>query len=289
MSLTAIGRQICRTTASFAICSTSTLPRTSNFDSRAFTTSATLRKGHSHWQNIRATKEKNDTQRARAINLLLQKMRSAVKGGYDSKLNRNLAAVEAEFLKQGLGMDTYKRTLQRLKDQPDVTIYLAVIGPSSTFFVVHMEAPTRAAAEGALNKYVKKIGGGFRVAPDLSAIKSWFEEKGVLLVGAEDEAKKKWTQEEMEELCIEIECEEVNAVEDLGEKKFEIICQPLDVNKVENTLRSKGISVETAQVEFRALHPVSPSEADTEKITKFYQLLEDDEMVGNIFDNIESA
>ncbi|CAJ0941664.1 unnamed protein product, partial [Mesorhabditis belari] len=256
---------------------------------RSISLSHTDLKGHSHWQNIRSTKEKFDGMRSKAINLLLKKMKVAVKNGYDSKINKELASVESEFLKQGLGMETYTRTLKRLKEKPEVPIDLAVIGPSGTFFVVHMEASSKSTAESTLKKYINKTGGGFRMAPDLSAVQAWFDQKGVLSVSEKDRNNKTLSLEQMEDLGIELDCEEVSAFMEDGERKFELLCNPLSVNKIEALLNEKMLVVESGEVEFRAMHPINVESEDKEKIEKFFKLLEEEDMVINIYDNIDPA
>lgn len=77
--------------------------------------SSTLLKGHSKWQNIKATKSKNDDLRSKRINEYLKKIKNAVKDGFDTKFNKRLADLERDYLKESLPMETFKNTLKRLK------------------------------------------------------------------------------------------------------------------------------------------------------------------------------
>lgn len=82
---------------------------------RSFSVSAALPKGHSHWQNIKETKGKNDAAKAKIIGTLLNKAKHAAKYGLDLKLNNKLAAVQKEFKANALNMDTFDRFLERMK------------------------------------------------------------------------------------------------------------------------------------------------------------------------------
>jgi len=130
-------------------------------------------KGHSKWQNIKATKGKNDMIKSQATNQLLRKVRSAVtRGGFDLKLNRELSALESDFRSQGLSLDTFKNFLQKLKDKPDVEYTFDVIGPGGTFFIIQAETDNKKVFESTLRKYFNKLG-GFRIAGDSSGVRSW--------------------------------------------------------------------------------------------------------------------
>lgn len=75
-----------------------------------------LVKGHSKWQNIKATKNKNDDARAKKINMYLKKVKAIVnKDGFDIKFNKKLAELEKVFIKESLPLDTFTKFIQRCK------------------------------------------------------------------------------------------------------------------------------------------------------------------------------
>lgn len=88
------------------------------FFSRPLSLSIGSGKGHSHWQNIKDIKQKNDIEKSQKINKFLVKMKVAVKeaGGMDPKYNSKLAKLQAEYQKAGLPMDTFRKKLSQLKD-----------------------------------------------------------------------------------------------------------------------------------------------------------------------------
>ncbi|KAK6018786.1 DNA-binding regulatory protein, YebC/PmpR family [Ostertagia ostertagi] len=229
--------------------------------------SSGLFKGHSKWQNIKATKGKNDMLRSKAITVLLTKVRSAVsRGGFDPKLNRELAGLEQEFRAKGLPLDTLKNFLIKMKERPEIEVQFNVIGPSGTFFIIEAETDNKKTLENTMRKYFNKVG-GFRFASEASAVLSWFEQKG------------------MEEIGIELDCEDVSLVED-EDRVYELVCEPRKLTKVEKALTDKGLIVESAELQFRPLHPVHVESEDATKIEKLYDFLQEDESIRQIFDNI---
>ncbi|WKX99576.1 hypothetical protein Q1695_014450 [Nippostrongylus brasiliensis] len=263
------------------------LPSTCMVARRGLFATGGLFKGHSKWQNIKATKGKNDMLRSQAITTMLKKVKSAAsRGGFDLKLNRELAALEQEFRAKGLPLDTFKNFLVKMKEKPEVDVTLNVIGPSGTFFVIEAETDNKKVLENTMRKYFNKVG-GFRFASDAAAVQSWFVQKGV--VNLKPTTKEgKLSLEKAEEIGIELDCEDVSLVAD-DEVVFELVCAPEKVSKVENALVSKGLTVESAEVQFRPLHPIEIEAEDAVKVEKLYELLQEDESIRQIFDNIRPS
>lgn len=82
---------------------------------RSLSLSAAAPKGHSHWQNIKDTKEKHDRTRAKAIGTLLNKAKHYLKYGTDLKLNKDLAAIQKEFKAQSLPLETFEKYIEKMK------------------------------------------------------------------------------------------------------------------------------------------------------------------------------
>lgn len=75
-----------------------------------------LSKGHSKWQNIKATKTKNDDAKSKKIIFFLKKMKVIVRaGGFDPKFNKKLFDLEKDYVKESLPLDTFHRHLQQCK------------------------------------------------------------------------------------------------------------------------------------------------------------------------------
>ncbi|KAE9553614.1 hypothetical protein FO519_003159 [Halicephalobus sp. NKZ332] len=258
-----------------------TLPR------RSFVTSPVVLKGHSKWQNIKATKGKNDLMKSQKMNMLLRKVKTAVRqDGFDIKLNRKLADLQLEFKSAGLSLDTLNNYLVRLKSKPEQTFHFDLIGPSGSFFIIEAEGDNKNKLQSSIAKTLKKIG-AFRFATD--SLRNRFEEKGVVRILPKDPSGKTLRVEDVEELAIELDCEEVTKVEEEDGDRLEFTTDASNLSKVETALTEKGFSVESAETELIAIHPVTLSEVESGVVEKFYEQLQEIEEVKQIYDNLSTS
>ncbi|KJH48809.1 DNA-binding regulatory protein, YebC/PmpR family [Dictyocaulus viviparus] len=244
-------------------------------------------KGHSKWQNIKETKGKNDALRSKAINLMLNKVRAAViRGGFDPKVNQDLADLEQKFKSKNLPLEVLRNFLTKLKERPEYEVVFNVVGPSGTFFIVEAVTDNKKVLEYTMRKYFNKVG-GFRFATSDSAVQSWFNRKGVVNVKTVSQQRPVSLEEaRIEEIGIELDCEDVALVEN-DERMYQLICESQKLATVECALSDRGFSVESAEIEFRPTHPVRVEGEDLAKIGKFYEFLQEDDSIRQIYDNIE--
>uniref|UniRef100_A0AC34REI8 Uncharacterized protein n=1 Tax=Panagrolaimus sp. JU765 TaxID=591449 RepID=A0AC34REI8_9BILA len=253
---------------------------------RSLFLSASTFKGHSKWQNIKATKGKNDLLRSQKVNQILKRVKTAVKhDGFDLKLNRKLADLQLEYKAAGLPLDTFNNFLARLKSKPEQTFYFDLIGPSGSFFIVETEGDNKSRIQGSLTRNLKKIG-SFRFAPD--SLRNRFDEKGIVKIDSKTKDDKLVKLEDVEELAIELDCEDVSKVVEEEGEKFEFTTSPNNVTKVESALSDKGFKIEAAETELVAQHAISLSAADSALVEKFYESLQELEEVKQIYDNLQT-
>lgn len=71
----------------------------------------------------------------------------------------------------------------------------------------------------------------------------------------------------MEELGIELDCEDVNLVADeSNESIYEFVCDYTNMKKVESQLKTLGFVVLAAELQLRAKHTVPISKEDSAKV-----------------------
>lgn len=266
------------------------LIRFTNKIPRVFTaglsTTLPLEKGHSKWQNIRETKGKNDSIRSQKISFFLRKIKTAIKNdGFDPKFNKNLEKLQTEYKSQSLPIDTLNKYLVRLKEKPDITCFYDLIGPSGSFIIVEAETDNYNRTKNTVQKYIKKAGG---VRLSASSLRNRFDEKGFIIVAPTKTDGSKVVLETLEEVGIELDCEDVSKLEDRDEGPvIEMTVDATKLNKVEAQLVEHGYNVENSEVRLIAHHFVSLSAEESASLEKLYELLGEDEDVTQIHDNIE--
>ena len=157
---------------------------------RGFVTSPTILKGHSKWQNIKATKGKNDLLKSQKMNTLLKRVKTVVRQeGFDPKLNRKLADLQLEFKAAGLSLDTLNNYLIKLKvgyfllllrihiktfqNKPEQTFHFDLIGPSGSFFIIEAEGDNKNKLQSSITKTLKKVCGLVTKYIDCSPTSDW--------------------------------------------------------------------------------------------------------------------
>lgn len=127
----------------------------------------------------------------------------------------------------------------------------------------------------------------FRFATD--NLRNRFDEKGIVKIDSKTKDEKVLKLEDVEELAIELDCEDVSKVIEEDGEKFEFTTSPNNVTKIESTLSDKGFKIEVAETELVAHHTITLSDADSALIEKFYESLQEVEQVKQIYDNLETV
>ncbi|CDS37176.1 translational activator of cytochrome c oxidase [Echinococcus multilocularis] len=245
--------------------------------------------GHSHWQNIRHTKEAKDRERARVTSNFLLQIDAAIKlggGERDPKHNGRLASVIADAKSKNVPMDTINRRLSA-HDMVDPYI-IEIQAPGGIFALIETRCkavkPTRDKVQGIVKKY------GFKVSRSTpgSIANEFFEHKGVISVAPQK------TLENIDvatELAIDCGAHDVTETEiDAGVKGFEFHCGVNDVNNVRQSLESRGVNVYESFCPYLAVRKVSVSSSDYKLMNQMYDRIRDAiDYTDNFYDNCEET
>lgn len=98
--------------------------------------------GHSKWQNIKSTKEKNDMLKSNQFNALCVRIRRAAltgNGGVNPKLNNELAAAIAEARKINMPNSTIDAVLKKITNAQLKPAQIELIGPGGCLLLLEVE------------------------------------------------------------------------------------------------------------------------------------------------------
>lgn len=92
----------------------------------------------------------------------------------------------------------------------------------------------------------------------------------------------------MEEIGIELECEEVVKTEvDDESEKFELVCDPRKLNAIESKIESFDFNIVLAETQLRPINErVRVNDSDALHIENFYEVFNEVEHVKQIYDNL---
>lgn len=72
----------------------------------------------------------------------------------------------------------------------------------------------------------------------------------------------------MEEVCIELDCDDVSSFEEDGQICYELVCSRNKFTHLTNTLAERGFNIKSSALELRAVEPVEITEDDSEKVSQ---------------------
>jgi len=176
-------------------------------------------KGHSKWQNIKATKEANDGMYAKLTNMHVSFISKAIRdGGNETRpeYNRNLERAIKAALAEGVTKVTIDRAIKRHKDAPElVETLVEVRGPGNCFILVEMLVKNPRLAIPEVNRITKKKGGMVD-----SGMKNIFERRGRIVAKPPPGAGDAYSTDKAEEDAIEFGAEEADFDAESGLVEF---------------------------------------------------------------------
>ncbi|KAF6767890.1 hypothetical protein AHF37_09236, partial [Paragonimus kellicotti] len=175
--------------------------------------------GHSHWQNVRHTKEAKDKLKSKASQYYLRAVAAAIKAGNglrDPKLNSHLAAVLAEAKANSVPLSTLERALKS-EDTTDPYL-LEVQAQGGLFVLIESCAKSVNNERQRLASLVKKY--GCSVSPGSGKIaQEFFDHVGLITFHGNPE-KNISTLDDATNLGIEIGASEVEQISTDGNVSF---------------------------------------------------------------------
>lgn len=240
--------------------------------------------GHSKWHKIQHQKGKNDKLRSNAFTKLLRAISVAAQhGGGDPEMNFTLRLAIEKAKAANVPKDNIERAIKKgsgeLKDgeQFEEALYEG-FGPGGVAVLVDTvtDNKTRTVAEVKLvmTKHGGTVGGP-------GSVQWQFNLLGVVRVSGEE--FQKWTadKDELELQLIDAGAEDI--IEEDG--TLEVRCPRERLQVVSSALTQKGISPETAGLEWVPKETIDLSEQDQVKLETLYQALQDIDDVREVYTN----
>ncbi|VDM98316.1 unnamed protein product [Thelazia callipaeda] len=253
---------------------------------RALLVTPKFMKGHSKWDNIKDTKFAAMVHKTKVSEQLMMKMKRVVRaGGPDPKFNKDLVQLQLEYRNANFSDDNFQRALKNVQMQQVKTASSSIRGPLGSIFVVEAEGLSLKKLNDFLSTVLNKIDMEFQVSKNDYSRN--FEDKGVIIVTA-SKRDKALLLDEMEEVCIELDCDDVNRFEENGETFYELVCERSKFMKILNDIGKLGFNVKHSALERRAIDAIEVGSDEAEKITQLYQALRENENITSVYANIRT-
>ncbi len=235
--------------------------------------------GHSHWAGIKHKKGKADKQRAAVFSKLSREITVAAKlGDKNPDMNSRLrSAIQA-----ARSANMPKDNIERAIDKSSVNLGLNFenlryegFGPDKVAVIVETLTDNKNRTASNIRTIFQKAGGSLGTQGSASHN---FNQMGVIKID-----KNEISEEKIFELAIDAGAEECKTNDIL----HEVHCPVNEIYNVKKKLENNINNFISTEIEWIPLNDVKVSNEQQEKLLEFFETLEDDDDVQNIFSNVE--
>lgn len=250
--------------------------------------------GHSHWQNIKSTKEAATAKYQAVVGSYIGLMKGAISdGGPDPEKNKKLSNILTRMKKANIPKADIQRYLENAtkKAANTQTMYFEIRGPSGSTFVLEVESENPKTSRDLVNNLMKKTTG--RICQSAS-VESFFDAKGVITVPVTKDMQVS-NMDEYLEMAIETGAEDVILTknenpddDDDSEYVLKFHCDDKTYRKVAKEIEDLyDLQISSCEVELFPKHWVLiDSETDIAECRLIAEKLQKHKEFVKLFDNI---
>ncbi len=235
--------------------------------------------GHSHWAGIKHKKGKADKQRSKIFSKLSKEITVAAKlGDKNPSMNSRLRSAIQAARSANMPKDNIERAIDKSSVNTELNfenLRYEGFGPEKVAVIIEVLTDNKNRSASNIRTIFQKAGGSLGTQGSASHN---FKQLGVIKID-----KKEVSDEEIFDLAIES-----GATDCISNDIFhEIQCAMIDIYNVKKNLEKKINNFISTEIEWIPLDKVKVSEENRENLIEFFESLEDDEDVQNIFSNAE--
>ena len=233
--------------------------------------------GHSHWAGIKHKKGKADKQRSKIFSKLSKEITVAAKlGDKDPAMNPRLRSAVQAARSANMPKDNIARAIDKSSMSNQLNfenLRYEGFGPDRVAVIVETLTDNKNRTASNIRTIFQKSGGSLGTQGSASHN---FTQLGVIKID-----KKEISDEDILELAIEAGANECKSDEEF----HEIQCSINDIYNVKKELEKKISNFISTGIEWVPLNAVEISEEKKKELISFFEILEDDDDVQNIYSN----
>ncbi len=237
--------------------------------------------GHSHWAGIKHKKGKADKQRSKIFSKLSKEITVAAKlGDKDPSMNPRLRSAIQSARSANMPKDNIERAINKsnvINELNFESLRYEGFGPEKVAVIVEALTDNKNRTASKIRTIFQKAGGSLGT---LGSASHNFNQLGIIKID-----KNEVTDELIFELAIDAGADECQSNKDY----HEIHCSINDIYNVKRKLEKKIKNFISTEIEWVPLNSVVISKDKTDDLIKFFETLEEDDDVQNIYSNLEFA
>ena len=235
--------------------------------------------GHSHWAGIKHKKGKADKERSKIFSKLSKEITVAAKlGDKDPAMNPRLRSAVQAARSANMPKDNIARAIDKssISNQSNFeNLRYEGFGPERVAVIVETLTDNKNRTASNIRTIFQKSGGSLGTQGSASHN---FTQLGVIKID-----KKEISDEDILELAIEAGANECKSDEEF----HEIQCSTNDIYNVKKELEKKISNFISTGIEWVPLNAVEISEEKKKELISFFETLENDDDVQNIYSNVK--
>ena len=235
--------------------------------------------GHSHWAGIKHKKGKADKQRSKIFSKLSKEITVAAKlGDKDPAMNPRLRSAIQAARSANMPKDNIERAIDKSSVNTASNfenLRYEGFGPDKVAVIVETLTDNKNRTASNIRTIFQKAGGSLGTQGSASHN---FTQMGVIKID-----KSEISEEQILELAIDAGADECIT----KNKIHEIQCSVNEIYNVKKNLEKKIENFISTEIEWIPLNSVKITVDQQEKLTEFFDTLEDNDDVQNIFSNVE--
>ena len=235
--------------------------------------------GHSHWAGIKHKKGKVDKQRSKLFSKLSKEITVSAKlGDKDPAMNPRLRSAIQAARSANMPKDNIERAIDKSSVNSGSnfeSLRYEGFGPEKVAVIVETLTDNKNRTASSIRTIFQKAGGNLGTQGSASHN---FIQMGVIKV-----KKDEITYEEIFELAIDSGADECNT----RNEYYEIQCSKNEIYNVKKKLEIKISNFISTNIEWIPLNNISITKEKVDNLIEFFDNLEDNEDVQNIFSNVK--
>ena len=235
--------------------------------------------GHSHWAGIKHKKGKADKERSKIFSKLSKEITVAAKlGDKNPAMNPRLRSAIQAARSANMPKDNITRAIDKssISNQSNFeNLRYEGFGPEKVAVIIETLTDNKNRTASNIRTIFQKSGGSLGTQGSASHN---FNQVGVIRID-----KDEISEDEILDLAIESGADECVTKANF----YEIQCSIDEIYKVKKNLENRISNFISTDIEWIPLNNIEVSEQHKEKLAEFFETLEDDDDVQNIFSNLK--
>ena len=235
--------------------------------------------GHSHWAGIKHKKGKADKQRSKIFSKLSKEITVAAKlGDKDPAMNPRLRSAIQAARSANMPKDNIERAIDKSSINTELNfenLRYEGFGPDKVAVIVETLTDNKNRTASNIRTIFQKAGGSLGTQGSASHN---FNQLGIIKI-----EKKEVSDDRIFELAIEAGADECKTNQDF----HEIQCSKNEIYNVKKELEKEITNFISTEIEWIPLNSVKVPKEKNEGLINFFDSLEEDDDVQNIFSNVE--